>query len=414
MKSKITVYKVLVSDNKISYDWLVEGDIKECFKISEPLFYEYSSRIGNVPESIAVLPLLCNILPIVWLYDAELIVNEVDEAFFRSLTEVKKSFVAMYPMLAFKGNISVNRLVANRMPTAKSKTAVFFSGGVDSNFTLINHLEEHPALITLIGADVDINDRCGTEALKQLMYKASSQYDLDSVYVLSSFRRCLNYRKLDAKVAASQNGYWGGFQHGMAICGQAFPYAYEKGIERIYIASSRWVHDKDFHAWGSAPEIDSNLKFAAGCVIHDGYYEYNRQDKVKYISEYVERTGQNIDIHVCWETSGGENCCCCEKCFRTMFELLLVGADPNRYGFRYTPKTGLIMEKYFQHVLIIHDAVRERWIEMQKKYLDDKCILIDDQSFQWLKTFDFNKENADKIRLLRSLWKNGLRRFSAR
>ena len=414
MKNRIIVNDVHLSTNRIDYDWYPEGDIKECFNLAEPLFYEYSEAIKDVPKSIAILPFLCNIMPLAWLYDAEVIIGEVDRAFYESLAKVKQGFIEMYPMLSFQGSLQVKEIIDNSFTVTEPKSAVFFSGGVDSNFTLISHLNEKPVLMTIIGSDVDLTDNRGIENLKNLVAKTSRQYDLDSIKISSSFRRCLNYRKLNEKTSISRNDYWGGFQHGMAICGHAFPYAFIRQINMVYIASSRWAKDKDYHAWGSAPEIDDNIRFASGRVVHDGYDEYNRQDKVRNICNYVLRTGEKIHLHVCWETSGGRNCCCCEKCFRTMLAILLEGGDPNEYGFHFTANTGLIMEKYFRHVCILGGSVAQRWVELQHKYCADKGALAEVKNFEWLENFDFNRPNADRYRLLRSIWKKSLRALSSR
>ena len=416
MKNRIVISAVRISDNRIDYDWYPEGDVKECFRLTEPLFYEYSETIKDVPKSIAVLPFLCNILPLAWLYDAEIIIDEVDRTFYENLGKVKEGFVEMYPMLSFKGNLQAQVIIENSFSAEKPKSAVFFSGGVDSNFTLIDHLEAKPALITILGADIALTDESGMEVLKKLSAQTSQQYNLDSVIITSSFRKCLNYRKLDAKTAISHNGYWGGFQHGMAICGQAFPYAFLKGINTVFIASSRAVHDKEENqAWGSAPSIDDNLRFASGRVIHDGYYKYDRQDKIRHIREYVSRTGQKVHLHVCWETGGGKNCNCCEKCFRTMLALLLEGGNPNEYGFNFTAKTGFIMENYFKHVYLLHGMLLQRWIELQEKFRINRSDLTGDRSFDWFASFDFSAAKhsySQKIRLFRSIWKRRLRALS--
>ena len=413
MKNRIIVNAVHIGTNRIDYDWYPEGDIKECFKLSEPLFYEYSEPIKDVPKSIAVLPFLCNVLPLSWLYDAEIIVDEVDKAFYENLTKVKQGFAEMYPMLSFQGSLQAKAIVDNSFAVAAPKAAVFFSGGVDSNFSLISHLDEKPALLTILGADIDLEDKQGMKALHQLSVQTSQQYNLDAVTITSSFRQCLNYRKLDAKTAVTHNGYWGGFQHGMAICGQAFPYAFHKRITTVYIASSRAVQDKEENqAWGSAPSIDDNLRFASGQVIHDGYYEYDRQDKIRHIKEYVTRTGQKVHLHVCWETGGGTNCSCCEKCLRTMLALLLEGANPNEYGFNFTKHTGAIMKNYFQHAYTLHGMLLQRWLDLQTKFLADRAALAGDKGFDWLVSFDFRKVNQSytkKIRLFRSIWKRRLR-----
>ena len=123
---------------------------------------------------------------------------------------------------------------------------------------------------------------------------------------------------------------------------------------------------------------------------------------------------KKIHLHVCWETSSGSNCSCCEKCFRTMLAILLEGGDPNEFGFRFTANTGLIMEKYFRHVCNLDGSTAQRWVELQHKYSVDKGALVEVKGFEWLEKYDFTRPNPHRFRLFRSIWKRSLRACSRR
>lgn len=43
-------------------------------------------------------------------------------------------------------------------------------------------------------------------------------------------------------------------------------------------------------------------------------------------------------MRVCWESTGGSNCCNCEKCWRTILALYAEGENSREYGFDYTDK----------------------------------------------------------------------------
>ena len=83
--------------------------------------------------------------------------TKLTEPFNESLGKVKQGFIDMYPMLSFQGSLEAKAIVENSFAITAPKSAVFFSGGVDSNFTLISHLDEKPALMTIIGADVPLD-----------------------------------------------------------------------------------------------------------------------------------------------------------------------------------------------------------------------------------------------------------------
>ena len=43
-------------------------------------------------------------------------------------------------------------------------------------------------------------------------------------------------------------------------------------------------------------------------------------------------------MRVCWQSLDGDNCSMCEKCTRTMLELLSHGENPKDYNFQYDEK----------------------------------------------------------------------------
>ena len=89
MNNRISVDKVLVQERSIEYKFCLEGDWKKAFN-SESMKIEYSIDVSAVPESIAIVPLLANILPIAWVYDAKIKVGECDKSFYDSIEDFKK------------------------------------------------------------------------------------------------------------------------------------------------------------------------------------------------------------------------------------------------------------------------------------------------------------------------------------
>ena len=54
------------------------------------------------------------------------------------------------------------------------------------------------------------------------------------------------------------------------------------------------------------------------------------------IVEYSKKTGVKIPLRVCWQSTGGKNCCQCEKCWRTILEIIAEGEKPRDYDMDYT------------------------------------------------------------------------------
>ena len=91
MKNRVIITPPLISGSRIDYRYTVEGEWKEAFK-KEPFFIEYSRDISSVPDGITIIPLLAQILPIAWLYNAEIIMQSCDKAFYDSIDEFKKGY----------------------------------------------------------------------------------------------------------------------------------------------------------------------------------------------------------------------------------------------------------------------------------------------------------------------------------
>ena len=66
MKNVIKIFQPVISERTIKYVYEISGEWSEAFNLSENFFVEYSCNISNIPFGIAVIPFLCNILPIVW------------------------------------------------------------------------------------------------------------------------------------------------------------------------------------------------------------------------------------------------------------------------------------------------------------------------------------------------------------
>lgn len=323
-----------VENNRITYHYTVIGEWKEVFCLNESFYIEYSCDVSNVPESVAIVPLLTNVLPIAWIYNAEIIVTACDQDFYDSIEDFKQGYRDMYPMIPFGGKMTVRLLQKNTLPYQEG-SAAFFSGGVDAFNTLVNHAEEKPTLITLWGADVKLEDKAGWEKIISHLQQTTKEFGVEAITARSSFRRFLDERKLGMKVAQSGDGWWHGFQHGIGIIGHAAPIMYILCRKKIYIASSFTAEDKGRVTCASDPTIDNKIRFCGVQVIHDGY-EFNRQMKIHKITQFSKTNRKSIPLRVCWESTGGSNCCDCEKCWRTMLGIYAEGFDPHEFGFIYT------------------------------------------------------------------------------
>lgn len=297
---------------------------EETFEIIYPFDME------SIPESIRIIPFLSQVLPVSWIWDAEIKAPACDRDFYDCLEKVKDGYKKMYPMYSFDGKLTVESIEENEKPGNGQKTLVCFSGGVDATSTILSHLAEKPMLASLWGADVPWDDSEGWQPVEMLLRKNAETLDLDLITVRTSFRKLLREEVLGKHVLASGDGWYHGFQHGIGILGHMAPVAWHEGNGTVYIASSNTKGT--VYTCASDPSIDNHIRFCGTKVVHDGY-ELDRQDKIQRIVNFSRENDLQLPLHVCWEKRGGDNCCHCEKCWRTILGFYAAGEDPKQHGF---------------------------------------------------------------------------------
>lgn len=45
------------------------------------MFLEYNYDISDIPNSILAIPFVSNVIPLVWITDSTILINELDESF---------------------------------------------------------------------------------------------------------------------------------------------------------------------------------------------------------------------------------------------------------------------------------------------------------------------------------------------
>ncbi|MDY2814157.1 MAG: hypothetical protein SOU03_09445 [Dorea sp.] len=409
---KIVLHQIYKKENVISYDFSVSKGLSEFFS-GKKFEIEYSEDIESVPDSIASIPFVCNILPIIWLTNSKLILKCLDRNFYDCLPNVKKGYEIMFPESEFKGELEVSKIELNESsPT--SRCAMFYSGGVDSMQTLVSHLDENPDLISIWGSDIQYNNREAWDLVHKAIEEASQKCDLKDIVIHSSFRKFDNEGVLHKRFSRQlKDGWWHGVKHGIALLGHVAPYAYLHDITTMYIASSHCPADGKVRC-ASNPLIDNSVRFGNCKVVHDGF-EYSRQDKIHNIVEFNRKNNLNLPLHVCWESQSGGNCCRCEKCYRTIVGILAEEEDPSKYGFDNWEEN----IKYMRQNLVLkksmyEETFRSYWTHIQKRLFENRHFLKGKSYWKyirWILDADFTHPEKLKMPLLyrmRSIFSNFL------
>ncbi len=400
MGNRIELNKIFVQNNTVQYTYHVEGDWKKYFYPEKKLKISYSVDISAASESVLAIPFLCNILPIAWLCDAEICIDVIDKYFYEHIEQIKDGYRTMYPMFSFKGKIQAE--TEKNAPLVKEKkSACFFSGGVDAYTTLFRHMEEQPVLITIWGADIKLTDEKGWHKVKTHVESVAKEYGLDSVFIKSSFRQMVNESELDRLVKKSGDGWWHGFQCGISIIGHAAPVAHRYGLKYVYIASSFPEKMKGQYTCASDPLIDNHVHYCGCDTVHDGY-ELDRQEKARYLISQKTAFKRKYDLRVCWESSGGGNCCRCEKCYRTILEIVSEGGNPNECWFQWGDKEMKRCKKDMENKIVQSQFNLDQFYPPIQDALKRNKDRIDGyEKYGWLLQMDFNKFNDAPMKKLR-------------
>lgn len=203
MKNKMIVTDIeLEGKNKLIFHYNISGDWKKFFG-EESFFVEYDQEIKDVPNSINIIPFLCNVLPIAWISQAEIQVQTIDLHFEQCVQELMNKYEKMYPSVTMDFNLIAEQRVENIIDQP-TKKAMLFSGGVDSFSTLMEHIEEKPELFTVWGADVLLTDKIGWENVSKHIELVGEQYGLGVNKVKTNFKSFIHQQELNEAVKQSR------------------------------------------------------------------------------------------------------------------------------------------------------------------------------------------------------------------
>lgn len=289
---------------------------------------EYDVEIGDVPESILVVPWLANVCPLAWATGVDVELPALDRRFGESLAAVGRSLAEMYPSMIEGGEIRVERLVENDPTPADDRTsAMLFSGGVDALDSYYRHQAEAPALVLLRGFDVDLTDAPAWNEKRRRVEAFAEPHGLDVFTVESNLMSFLEDFTLNAHFRRFLESDWyAAVQQGLGLTGACAPLTYARGFDPLYMATS--ASERYHFRSGNDPRIVDNIAWAGTAAASDGF-EFTRQEKVEHIAPRLQE--QAVDVHTCLEPGPG-NCGDCEKCLRTAFGFVLAGLDPSRHG----------------------------------------------------------------------------------
>ena len=238
-------------------------------------------------------------------------------------------------------NVDVDARPRQAQPSAVQRgAALFFSGGVDSCYSLVDAQQRLSALITLVGVDVPLSDTEATARLEAMSRDVAERKGLESIVI-------------ETNVAQVFHPYVSWIEHhGSALA--AIGHMLSRRIDRILIASSG--NEATWNSpWGSHPALDPLLGSAQLAVEHHGLV--SRFDKIAAIARDPDLL--NI-LRVC--NRSRHNCGQCDKCAFAMRALEILGFDSAPTFPSFLPRRGqmkAVDHAFFTELERLHEAAME-------------------------------------------------------
>ncbi len=190
--------------------------------------------------------------------------------------------------------------IADPQRASTGAVAAFFSGGVDSFYTLQKHRNEITHLIFVSGFDVPLHRSALRQLITRELRRTAEEIELPLIEVETNLR----------EFSDSSSFSWED-QHGAGLAAVAHFLA--PSFDKVYIPSSYAL--PFLFPYGSHPGLDPMWNSKSLELVHDGI-EATRFDKIGALSSWDTAVR---NLRVCWQLVEGQyNCCRCRKCLWTM------------------------------------------------------------------------------------------------
>ena len=348
------IIKTSINGSKLTGEVKIPDEHCNFFKTTK-FFANYDSKVStNV--SIINIPLLASVLPLAWLTGSDVKVDATDNRFKESMDKLQQDFKKTFPLGTFQTKIKADRFTDNKIDIIDSETstALLFSGGVDSTYSMITNLHLRPRLLMIWGVD----NYAYPENKEQWNYiysiysEQAKKLDIPINLIKTNISQILDIERINHEF--HQVLYQGSFrfliQHSLILLPLMAPLSIGR-FNTILIASSAGEsHDYQKTPWGSSPQIDEKMVWADLDVKHDGAID--RTEKISGEIKTFLKENQ-ILLKVCQRKLDRPelNDCLCDKCFRTVMTLILSGVDPNTCGFNVDGSTFRAMKEVLSRPL---------------------------------------------------------------
>lgn len=323
-----------------------------------------------------------------WMTGADLEMDVLDESYVGSLKKARDYFYRWFSKKwSFAGQIKAR---TEKNEGSAVREGVLYSGGLDALTTYIRHREKKPMLFSFFGADIPLGQPKFADACKRSFHEFAGSEGVELCCIDSDFWDL--FAKDDLKQRTLN--WWGETAHAMVLSAMTAPFSYRE-FGRLWMASSHMKDSADY-GWGSDYDLDNDLCWG-DTYLKEDFHDGSRIRKIQYFKNYPE---YHRFLRVCynWWRRTGEaiNCGRCEKCLRTICELMLNGIDPADCNFQMTDATFPELRKALEKPYAYHSffnggsSALEFWTEIRRMCLSGGVLdrYGSGKFFKWLVKFD--------------------------
>jgi len=393
----IILDEIEVKRNVVFYNFSYSKELDSMFRTHQ-MFLEFQEDMSDVPQNILSIPFIASVIGVAWLENANVYVEELDSTYYYALREVREAYRDMYYNATLRGRVVPCKIVENRIEKSK-ESLLLFGGGVDAHCSYLRNRETVTRIMNIQGwyQSLDGEDKAA-EADQDHCRDIASRMNIVFDYVRSNFARVVNSKTFNDKYQKILGDtWWHGLQHSMAFISIAIPLAFKYGISNLIIASS--CTKGRIKPCASFITTDSAFRFAeTGNVLHDAF-ELTRQQKMGVIVEYQKSTGKPYPLKVC--SFNERNCCECEKCFRTIIEIVAEGGRVQDFGFPIDVPLKDFFEDVMKRRLGLWGMAFEReiyWKDTMKRMRENYDQIVEKEFVDWLLNYDFDTEHKKSLR----------------
>jgi hypothetical protein len=363
-----------------------------------------------LPEEIRLLPAAYFFAPLAWAFDRHYSLAVLEERAIGAFEAIRGYFSRVYPGLAWSGSISGTRISRAAASDRNAfDAAALFTAGVDSTYTMLSRGAQRLLLVNVwesrTGSDRPNSSYMGWLAEAGAVVRPLG-HELASVQ--TNAWQVIDRERIARELSARQRifNWWSDVHFGMTLAGLASPLLHHHGISQLYIAGGSAAERTEAaglsrgdqvpeYAAAASPHVDNSIVLGATRVEHDA--SATRQQKLEVIvSDSRLKAAGPFSLRVCLLApyDAAENCGSCEKCLRTISEIITAGGDPRRLGFPdYGPRTlAAIRRRFEQKKMPLNPARAIIWqgsqsaARTQVEHAGDGATR---EYLEWLAGFDF-------------------------